>query len=69
MSLNVESKMIVQMNLFTKQKQIHRRRKPWLPNGEGFRGGISQEAGINIFKPLNTKQVTDTAQRTLVNIQ
>jgi len=38
MSLNVESKIIVRMSLLTKQKQIHRHRKLWLPKGKGFRG-------------------------------
>ena len=29
----------------------------WLPKGKGWRGGINQEFGINIYTPLYIKQI------------
>ena len=51
-------KKMIQMNLFTKQKQTHRYKKQtWLPKGRG--GRINQESGIIIYTLLYIKQVNN----------
>ena len=55
--LYVEFLKIIQMNLFTKQKQTQQTQKTnlWLPKGIVRRGEINQEFGINIYPPLYRK--------------
>ena len=57
---HVESKKIIQMNLFTKQKQTHRHRKQTYcyQRGKGG-GGINQEFGINRYTLLYIKQINN----------
>jgi len=46
----VESKKMIQMNLFTKEKQTHKHRKQTYGYQRGkVRGGINQEFGSNIL--------------------
>ena len=47
---------ITYMNLFTKQKQTHRLRE-WTYGywGEGWRGGMDWEFGIDMYTPLYLK--------------
>ena len=51
---------MAQMNLFTKQKQSHRRRKQTYgyQGGKGG-GGINWEIGIDIYTLLCIKQITN----------
>ena len=53
-------KMMIQTNLYTKQKQTHRHRKQTYSyqRGKGGWGGINQEFGINIYTLLYMKQIT-----------
>ena len=47
--LYVESKNVIQMNLFTKQKQTHRlKTNLWLPKGKGGVGRMDWRFGISI---------------------
>ena len=53
--LYAESKKMIQMNLFTKQKQAHRHRKQAYDYERGQRWGewgINQEFGINIYTTI-----------------
>ena len=50
-------KILIQMNLFTKQKQTHRCRKQIYGYQKGkIRGGINQEFGSNIYTLLYSQQ-------------
>ena len=49
----------IQMNLFAKQKQIHRHRKQTYGFQRGEGRGINQEFGIEIYKLLYIKQITN----------
>ena len=46
-------KKVIQMNLFTKQKQTHRLRER--TRGEGWGGGIDWDSGIDIYTLLYLK--------------
>ena len=52
---------MIQLNLFTKQEQIHRLREQTYgyQRGKGVRGEASQEAGIIIYTRLSAKSVTN----------
>ena len=54
-------KMMIQTNLYTKQKQTHRHRKQTYSyqRGKGGWGGINQEFGINIYTLLYMKEVNN----------
>ena len=52
-------KKVVQMNLFTKQKQSHRCRKQIYGYWGEKEGGINWEIGIDIYTLLYTKQITN----------
>ena len=52
-------KKMVQMNLFTKQKQSQRHRKQTYSYWGEKREGINQEVGIDMFTLLNIKWITD----------
>ena len=47
MSLNVESRKMLQVNLFAKQKQRHRCREQTY----GYQGGMNGEIGVDIYTP------------------
>ena len=47
MSLNVESRKMLQVNLFAKQKQSHRCREQTY----GYQGGMNGEIGVDIYTP------------------
>ena len=56
---NLKKKMI-QMNLFTKQKQTHRLREPTYGYGGGGWGeGIVREIGIDMYTLLHLKWITN----------
>ena len=46
---------MIQVNLFTKQKQTHRLREPRITRGEGCGEGIIEDFGIDIFTLLYLK--------------
>ena len=46
---------MIQMNLFTKQKQTHRYRKLLVTKGEMHGGGINVESGSSRYKLLDKK--------------
>ena len=50
---------MIQINLFTKQKQSHRGRKQAYGYQGGKRGGINWEIGIDIYTLLYIKQITN----------
>ena len=52
---------MIQMNLFTKQKQTHRHRKQTYgyQRGKGGEGGINQRFGINRYTLLHIKQINN----------
>ena len=51
---------MIQVNLFTKQKQIHRLRKQTYGYQRGkVGGGINWESGIDIYTLLYLKQITN----------
>ena len=50
---------MVQMNLFTKQKESHRCRKQTYGYQRGKRGGINCEIGIDAYTPLYLKWITN----------
>ena len=50
---------MIQMNLFTKQKQSHRHRKQTYGYQRGKGGGINEQFGINIYTLLHIKQITN----------
>ena len=52
-------KKMVQMNLFTKQKQSQRHRKQTYSYWGEKREGINQEVGTDMFTLLNIKWITD----------
>ena len=54
-------KKILQMNLFTKQKQIHRPRKQTYTYQKGKRREINQEFGIKRQTLLYTKQINNSS--------
>ena len=49
------------MNIYTKQKQIHRHRKQTYgyQRGKGGKGGINQECGINRYALPYIKQISN----------
>ena len=51
MSLNVESRKMLQVNLFAKQKQSHRCREQTY----GYQGGMNGEIGVDIYTPPRIK--------------
>ena len=51
---------MIQINLFTKQKQTHRfENKLMVTKGERCGGGINYEFGINIYRLLYIKEITN----------
>ena len=54
-------KIMIQMNLFTKQKQTHRLREgnSGYRGGKGGRGGIVREFGFNMYTLLYLKWITN----------
>ena len=63
---------MIQINLFTKEKQTHREQiyGYW---GKGWRGGIVRDFGMDMYRLLYLKWITDKdllyiAQRTLLNV-
>ena len=46
---------MIQVNLFTKQKQTHRHRKQIYGYQQGNGGGINEEFGINGYTPPQIK--------------
>ena len=50
---------IIQMDLLTKQKQTHKRRKQPYGSQKGGRGGINQEFVINRYTLLYIKQINN----------
>ena len=51
---------MIQMNLFTKQKQTHRLREPTYGYGGGGGGeGIVREIGIDMYTLLHLKWITN----------
>ena len=52
---------MIQMNLFTKQKQTHRYRQLLVTKGEMHGGGINVESGSSRYKLLDKKQVNNKA--------
>ena len=53
-------KKIVQMNLFTKQKQTHRfRERTYGYREEGWGEGIDWEFGIDMYTQLYLKEITN----------
>ena len=62
---------MIQVNLFSKQKQTHRLRKQIkdYQGGHGGGGGIVREFGIDMYTLLYLKCITNcVAQGTLLNI-
>ena len=57
--LPVDSKEMMQMNLFTKQKQIHGHRKETYSYQRGREEGINQEFGANRYIPLYIKYINN----------
>ena len=55
---NLKKKM-VQMNLFTEQKQSHICRKQTCYQGGKWGGGVNWEIGIGIYTLLYIKQITN----------
>ena len=53
------SEKMIQTNLFTKQKQTHRKNKLMVIKGERWVGVINQEFEINIYTLLYIKQITN----------
>ena len=52
---------MIQVNLFTQQKQTHRlRERTYGYGGEGWGGRIDWEVGYDIHTPLYLKQITGT---------
>ena len=49
---------MIQMNFFTKQKQIHGLNKLMVTEGTGV-GGVVWEVGIDIYKLLYLKQISN----------
>ena len=54
----MESRKMIQMNLFAKQKQKHRRREQMYGYQGGKEGGMNWEIGIDMYTLLCIKQLT-----------